>query len=247
MMTAYVLLGLVTLAAVILTLIFIVPERRSYSLSPFMRKIRDFLMMKRFYLEGILRVMYIIFSVATPILCIGASFLTPLVTIGRYDMGRALGGALGGLLGGAVASAVMLFVLRIIFENAMMMVSLTNAAKSLDSKYNGSSASHEEPSGRYNYQPQAYQQPAYQEPAYTQSPYTAAPQQHPQQYAPQNVHPQQQRPQQQRPQNPQDGPTVRPQHRPQQQQQPLKYAVCRKCGARFDPRWGQCPICKERM
>ena len=238
---AYGLLFLLVIAATVLTFIFIVPERRSYRLGRFGLFIRDFLTMKHFYLEHILRAAYIFCTIAALILCIGGGFLIPLVTLGRYDIGRALLGSLAGLLGGALLAALMLFLIRIIYERAMMQVALTNAARSLDRKINGSS------SGGNSYDDRGrvdYRQSAPQPSPYT-PPQPQRPQPIPQTQRPQT---QPQRPQQRPQQNPYpaDERTIQPNRQPQPQQ-PLKYALCRRCGARFDPRWGRCPICKEPM
>ena len=176
-----VLLLLLIIAAMVFTFAFLLPERRAANHGPFLRKVRDFLMMKELYLEKVLRGMYVFFTVLIFVLCVGGGILSPFLSPVKQSFGKVILGMLLGLLAGIVSAVILLFLIRLLYESAMLKVSLTKAAKSLDNKLSGgeSRGNYEEPRRR-----------------------SAAP-------APRPV-------------------------------------VCRRCGARFDPRRGYCPNCDER-
>lgn len=148
-MAIAVILVLLVIASLVMTFIFLLPERRKAYLSPFWLRIHDFLSMKQLYLEKILRMLYVISTVITFVLCVGGGLLAPFMLPDR-SFGSILLGIPVGLLAGALIAAILLFFIRIFYENIMLAVSLTKAAKSLDQKFGGNSESrsYEEPRRR---------------------------------------------------------------------------------------------------
>jgi len=134
-----VLLILLLIAAMVFTFGFILSDRRAANLSPLLRKVRDFLKMKKLYLEKVLRGLYVFITVLVFVLCVGGGvLLVPAVMVSaKAGFGTVLLGIIGGLLGGVILAAILLFIIRISYESTMLKISLTKAAKSLESKFCG--------------------------------------------------------------------------------------------------------------
>ena len=145
----FILLLLLLIAALVWTFKFLLPEKRVPYLSPFMRKLRDFLTMKHLYLEKILRTLYVLSSVITFVLTMGMGILMPFM-IPDMNFGLRLLALLGGIIGGAITSVISLFFTRILYENIMLKVMLTDAAKKINAKMggDGEERSYEEPQRR---------------------------------------------------------------------------------------------------
>jgi len=144
-----ILMILLLIAALVWTFKFLLPERRVPYLNPFLRKVRDFLTMKHLYLEKILRTLYILATVITFVLVLGCSILMPFV-LPDMNFGMRLLALLGFIIGGAILNVILLFFTRIMYENIMLKVMLTDAAKKINEKMGGNteSRSYEEPQRR---------------------------------------------------------------------------------------------------
>lgn len=191
MIVAIILLFILTIAATIAAYILVIPERRRPYLNPFWSWVRDFLNMRHLYLERILRGLYVYSTIFTLIMGIGAGVITPFALVGSdAGFGTVLLSLVVGLIAGALLTALLLFLIRIGYENVMLKVSLTDAAKCINEKLGGS------PEPR-NYEPRGgYENRGYE----------------------------------------------KPRRRPA----PPRPVVCRRCGARYDPRRGRCPHCDDR-
>lgn len=131
-----ILLIILLIAALICTFRFLIPEKRAYRLSPFWRKVSDFLNMKELYLEKILRTLYVLCTVITVVLCLGIGILMPFA-IPYLNFGQRLLYLLLGIIAGALICIILLFFNRILFENIMLKVMLTDAAKKINAKIGG--------------------------------------------------------------------------------------------------------------
>lgn len=136
------------IAALVGTFKFLLPERRAAYLSPFWRRIRDFLSMKNLYLEKILRTLYVVSTVVTFVLCIAGGILAPFMM--DLNFGQTILGILLGLIIGALLAVILLFITRISYESIMLKIMLTDAAKKINQKMGGESERHsyEEPRRR---------------------------------------------------------------------------------------------------
>ena len=142
-----VLIIILLIAALVGTFVFLMPEKRAAYLSPFWMRVRDFLMMKELYLERILRTLYVLGSVSTFVLCIAGGLLMPFM-VGGMNFGQKLLFMLLGLLVGAILAVIMLFITRITYENIMLKVMLTDAAKKINQKMGSDGRASEEPRRR---------------------------------------------------------------------------------------------------
>ena len=128
---------------------FLLPERRAARLSPFWHRVRDFLMMKKLYLESILRTLYVLATVTTFVLCVAGGLLSPFLLPGDRNFGQVLLSLVLGLICGVILAVILLFIARIFYENIMLNISLTDAAKKINLKLGSDERSaYEEPRRR---------------------------------------------------------------------------------------------------